>query len=461
MYHLKRSGPFSPLPLVVCLAIVGLHGSLWASSTGLDDGSLRDPIAGEDFHVPDPQFEFLANELLINNPEIHAIRSATLARGERVAQARSLPDPKLGYRLFVSGPETRVGPQEQAIEISQGLPWRGKRGLQGERFEHEARSAEWNLEAVQRSLIASLKRAYFQAAYLQEALAVNAEDRDLLERFEQFALSRYSTGDGSQQAVIKIQTDVTRLVNRRIELREQLEVTERRIARLLGRPHSELVLEPIALRVPQPDLEPGEEEPRLFDEHPEIRAALEQIEAGRAWVQRKARDNYPDFVVGLGYTDVGDREDQAGRLMPPQGNGRDIWALSLKLNIPLYRKRVRAGVAEATHSVASSEHSLKRTRDRLEFDLREARLQIESLDERVLLYRDVLIPQAEESLASAESSYKTGRLGVLDLLDAERVLFQIRLAQHRQIADYWIALAALEETMARPIPVSSDEGDMP
>jgi outer membrane protein TolC len=56
----------------------------------------------------------------------------------------------------------------------------------------------------------------------------------------------------------------------------------------------------------------------------------------------------------------------------------------------------------------------------------------------------VIIPQAEESLASAEAAYTTDRLDFLNLLDAERVLFQSRLSFHRLVSDMWIALADLE-----------------
>jgi outer membrane protein TolC len=43
-------------------------------------------------------------------------------------------------------------------------------------------------------------------------------------------------------------------------------------------------------------------------------------------------------------------------------------------------------------------------------------------------------------------------LSFLDLLDAERILFQSRLAYHRLVADLWIALADLELAVARPFP---------
>ncbi len=64
----------------------------------------------------------------------------------------------------------------------------------------------------------------------------------------------------------------------------------------------------------------------------------------------------------------------------------------------------------------------------------------------------MIIPQAEESLASAEAAYTTDRLRFLDLLDAERILFQSRLVYHRLVSDGWIALAALERAIGQAYP---------
>ncbi len=412
--------------------------------------------ATRDFHLADPQLAAFVEELLGENPEIRAAGEYSLSRFERAQQERSLPDPQLAYRLFLDTPETRVGPQDQGIEISQGLPWFGKRELQGKRAGHAATGVSWRVRDLERALVAELKRAYFEAAYLQEARAVNADEAALLRRFEQIALTRYSTGEGIQQSVIKVQTDITRLVDQDTGLRERLEAIQRRIAVLLGRPETELALRPIALTLPELRYDKATLEQEALERSPEIFANQHQIEADTVWVSRRQRDSYPDFSLGLGYTDVGKREDIAGLLNPPQSNGKDIWALTVKLNIPLYRGRIRAGVAEAEHSLSASRQALGRTQDRLRYGVQESLLRIESLDERARLYDELLIPQAEESLGSSEAAYTTNRQSFLDLLDAERVLFQVRLTYHRLLSDYWIALADLEQTIARPFPGTTE-----
>jgi cobalt-zinc-cadmium efflux system outer membrane protein len=156
----------------------------------------------------------------------------------------------------------------------------------------------------------------------------------------------------------------------------------------------------------------------------------------------------------VGYTLVDGREDALGVVNPPEDNGQDVLAFTVSMNIPIYRKRIRSGIAEAQESQRSNEELLGAVRNRLRFDIQEAILHLDSADERARLYRDVIIPQAVESLASAEAAYTTNRLSFLDLLDAERILFQARLAYHRIVSDSWIALSDLELAAGFRIPAS-------
>lgn len=423
---------------------------VWAT-VALAGGAERLAV-GKDFHAPDPQLAEWIGVLLDQNPQILAARAGSRADVERVPQERSLPDPMVSYRYFARTPETRVGPQEQALEVSQALPWLGKREAQAERAGHVAAGSAWSTEELERRLVAELKRVYYDTAYLREALAVNAEETALLRRFEQIALTRYSTGEGIQQSAIKVQTDLSRLADQEISIRELLDAALRRIARLLGHPATELSLAPIPMDLADVDYRSDELLREALETHPAVRSAEERVRADETLVRRRQLESRPDLRLGLAYTDVGKRDDPAAKLIPPPDDGKDSWAVTVGWNVPLHRKRIRAGVAEAREQVRSSEQRLADVRTRLDYEIEEGLLRLASLDDRARFYRDVIVPQAEESLGSAEAAYSTNRIDFLDLLDAERVLFQVRLASHRLLADYWIALADLELGLGRAFP---------
>ena len=122
------------------------------------------------------------------------------------------------------------------------------------------------------------------------------------------------------------------------------------------------------------------------------------------------------------------------------------------MTIPLYGRRISSGIREAREILNADIQRLDREMDQVRFDVQEASVRLASLLERTSLYRDNLIPQAEQSLSSSESAYQTNQLDFLDLLDAERVWFQVRLTYRRLLGDVWIALAHLERAIGSKFP---------
>jgi outer membrane protein TolC len=169
-------------------------------------------------------------------------------------------------------------------------------------------------------------------------------------------------------------------------------------------------------------------------------------------VTRRQLEWRPDFRFGLQYVAVGDREDFPGQVNPPADNGEDALAIVAGIRIPVHGGRIRSGVREAQQNREARLQLLESERDRIRFEVQEALLRWESLSDRTALYRDTLIPQAEQSMSTSEAAYQTNRIAFLDLIDAERVWFQVRLAHRRVVSDAWIALADLERALGRKFP---------
>lgn len=450
------------LPLMTAGPVPGAEPGIEVAAPAAESGlpESTDPsfedlpalVPGKDLYAGDPEMERLLGILLDENPDILAARRDWLAHRERPRQARTLPDPQVGIRYFVDSIETRVGPQNATVEVTQPVPWLSKLTASGDREDRLAASRRATVRRVERDRVRDFKRAWYDLAYIQEALLVNGEEQSLLQRFEQIALTRYSTGEGIQQNIIKVQTEITRLLDRHTLLSEGRETLLRRLAQLIGRP--EVTLEGGEIRLPDPPVEPPG--PGLVAEaeqnRPELLSLRERIQADDLQVKRRHLDRRPDFRFGISYTDVGTREDPAGVMSPPPDNGQDALALVAGIRIPMYGGRISAGIREAMESRQADVHRLEGERDRVRYEVQEVSLRLESLLERVALYRDTLIPQAEQSLSSTEAAYETNQLDVLDLLDAERVWFQVRLAHRRLLSDAWIALADLERAVGARIP---------
>jgi len=79
-------------------------------------------------------------------------------------------------------------------------------------------------------------------------------------------------------------------------------------------------------------------------------------------------------------------------------------------------------------------------------------LRLAMVDEQMALFETALLPQAEQSLSLAEAAYSTGTAAIVDLLDSEQVLFEVRLGLARLQSDYMKALAEMEWAIGSPFP---------
>jgi outer membrane protein TolC len=423
--------------------VAGPRGA-WASQDS--------PQTTPDFFGTESALRDYIVEALEHNPSIQGAAARHRAALERVPQVKALPDPMVGFTQALRSVETRVGPQWQTVSLSQAFPWFGTLDLRGQVALREAAATYQLYLARQREVIARVKAAFYDLAYVDAAIDISEEERLVLEHYEQLAQARYATGQGLQQAVIKTQAEITKVVDRLQVLHQQRTSLAARLNTLMTRPPHQ-GLAPIGhLDIPDVELD-LEELYAIGNQHrQELQAARELIERGERSIELAEKEFWPDFTVGAAFVNVGGRGDLAAGQAPPPDNGKNVLNLSVGLTIPLRREKYRAGVREAAEILVAERQTLKSARDEMEFAIRDQVIRLETLREQVTLFEQVLLPQAQEALSSTEAAYETGQLGTLDLLDSERVLLEVRLMHERHYADYLVALANLERAIGTAFP---------
>lgn len=162
----------------------------------------------------DARLKELIETALENNPGVRRSFGEYQAALQRIPQVTTLPDPMLGITQFARSPETRVGPQNTMLSISQRFPWFGKLSDRGKVAAKEAAALEQLYEAEKAELLRRVKLSYFDLAYIDRAVRIVSEDLELLRHFETLAQARYAQGAGLQQAVVKLQAEITLDLNR-------------------------------------------------------------------------------------------------------------------------------------------------------------------------------------------------------------------------------------------------------
>jgi cobalt-zinc-cadmium efflux system outer membrane protein len=402
-----------------------------------------------------PRRELLA-EVLERNADVAAMEAAARAAAERSPQVSALPDPMAAVTAYLWPPETRVGPQRVMGSLSQKFPWFGKLRLREQVALLGAAQARAKAEAARLRVLTEARRLLDELGFLDAFEQVIRDDRSTLAHYEELSRARYASGVGLEQSIVKIQAEITKDDARFLDIATRRASLAASFNALRDRPEETSVdagplPEAAEIRV---SLEAVR---RLaLADRPEIAAADAAIEQSRRMTGLARKEYAPDVTLGLSYTAVGDRTDMAGRLNPPQDNGQDILALSAGVNLPIWRKKLAAGVEEAVDRELQAQEEKLATIDGIGRSLSDLAARIPLTWERLRLFEDVLLVQADQSLRSAEAGYSSGTLHALDLLDAERVLLEVRIQSKRTLADYDIALAQLEGAAAVPVKEISD-----
>ena len=408
--------------------------------------------ATPEFYAPEERLHGYVDEALASNPAIQEILARYRAALERVPQVDTLPDPVFSFTQALRSSETRVGPVRNAFTLSQSFPWFGTLDLQGKVALQDALAVYELYRARQQEIIVQVKRAFYELAYVDAALSITREEQSLLEHYEALSETRYATGQGLQQAVIKIQAEITLVLNRLDILEKQRTTMEARLNTLMDQPPHDAI--PPVDRLSLPDVNVDLEALYALGlaNRQELKAIEERVEKNERAIDLAKKDYWPDFFVGFGFVNVGNRADEPGIINPPPDNGKNAVSLTAGITIPLWRNKYDAEVREASESLLAERSSYANVQNEMEFSIRDQVVRIEITGDQIRLFEDALIPQAEETLRATESAYETGQLGVLDLLDSERVLLNVRIVNSRYYSDLLNALANLERAVGTRFP---------
>jgi len=383
----------------------------------------------------------LIKEAMESNPEIMAAR-AKWQSAEAIIKAKgALPDPQFSYTYFVENIETRVGPQRHVFSVRQSFPFYGKRNLRAEVADNEAHALKENYEAVKRSVIQRLKRAYYELFYVHKAIDITQDEKELLKRYEIIARTKYETGMGSQQDILKVQVEISHLNDKLLSLGNQKQMAEATINTLLNRLPDQPLGKPIAPRIEKIPYGLDELLKMAEDNRQEVKAASALIERNREAYRLAKRDYFPDLTLGVNYFDI-----SQGPLSVAD-NGNDAWNIVFSINLPIWYNKLSSHVKSALEGVKASQKFRRDTLNLALFEVKDNHYKLITAQETIDLYENALIPQAEQSLKSAEAGYVAGKVSFLDLLDAERVLLKIHFGYWRAIADYAQRLADLERAV--------------
>lgn len=365
--------------------------------------------------------------------------------------AGSLPDPVVSLGAANLPVDTFDLGQEPMTQLQVGIAQEIPRGdtLDLSRARLAALEAEqpWQRAERRAQVARQVAGLWLQAYVARESSVLVAETGEWFRYLSSVVNSRYASalGNTGQQDIIRAELELSRLMDRQAVLSGQERAARARLAEWL--PAAPGSAPPVVAQA-LPDLALPEalpEDPaRWWDpqgmgevlrQHPAVRALDQQVAAADVG-EALAREAYqPQWGLRASY---GYREDD------PVGRERaDFFSLGVTFDLPLFtgnRQDPQLQSAQARTEAMRTDRSLLLRRLRGDLEARLA--QLEQLQAREKLYRERLLPQADDQSAALLNAY-TSDVGDftevvrarITALDLELEALQIAAERVRLIAD--------------------------
>ncbi|UCG75540.1 MAG: TolC family protein [Gemmatimonadota bacterium] len=369
------------------------------------------------------------------NPALHAARLRADVVAERVPQAGALPDPILGFSLmnrqiqdFGSTAEPML---QNRFELSQRLPWPGKLGFSEERSELLASAGLLEAEETEELLIARVKAVYYRLAFMDRALLIMENTRELLRDFLDVSSTLYAVGEGLQQDVLQAQVAVASMTEDITVMEQDRLATAARLNALLGR-EATAAIGRLELPSPGAELPSVEALMELADaQRPGLQAARGRARAAAAGYRAAGRAAYPDFMVGVAYSQRPQYNDWLSFMV---GISLPLWAG--KSHLPLRREMAALQAEQEARVLDLYNETFAR--------IAEQRAEAERARKLLSLYATSILPQARAAVESALSAYRVGKVDFMTLVQNELTVNRFEIESVRWSAEYQRAVAELE-----------------
>jgi cobalt-zinc-cadmium efflux system outer membrane protein len=372
---------------------------------------------------------------LAANPELAAAAREVDASDGAVRQAGIIPNPDLAAVVEDRDKATRT----TTVQLNQPIELGGKRSSRVTAAERGRDAAQAELAAKRAGIRAMVVSSFYEVLSAQERLRLARASVELAQRATTTASKRVMAGKVSPVEETKarvaesgVRIELSQAVSELANARRRLSATWGSNQPVFERADGQVDAIPPAASLP--DLI------RRLEQSPSIARARIEVERRHALVQVERSRQYPNVTVSVGAK----REEQLGRSQA---------ILGLSVPLPLF-DRNQGNVQEALSRTDKARDELAATEVRLGNELAQWHERLMTArTEADLLQREVL-PGAQSAYDAAVKGFEFGKFGFLDVLDAQRTLFQARSQFLRTLSEAHRASAEIERLVGPTAPIA-------
>ena len=375
---------------------------------------------------------------LVHNPELKVFAWEVRAAEARALQVGLWPNPEIGINIEnvagtngISGLDGRT----TTLQLGQLLELGGKRAKRTTVASLEKEISQWDYEAKRLEVFSAVVKAFVEALAAQERLSLAEDMGKLSGELVETVSQRVEAGKDSPVEKAKAGVVLSNARIRRQQALKNLEFSYKQLAATWGSTSPRFKKVSGVLSVtPVPAIE---ELSALLEWNPSIVRSSLAVDRQKAALELEKAKVISDVTLSGGVRRFEQTDDGA-------------MVFGFAMPIPLLNRN-QGGRLEATHNLAKAREEDRAVRVGLGIELAAAYQALSSAHAEVSELDANVLQDAQSLFEASREGYSQGKLDYLDLLDAQRTLFEVRERYIEAIRSYHLAKADVDRLIKRDL----------
>lgn len=439
---LTPTNPYLDMPtrllslLLLAAAVTPLCAQPVAPSGSTHDEPSATPRASVDAHPPEAlSLEEVLGLSALANPVLRGARADADASAGALMQAGTRPNPEfsLSQEGFGGLERTSTALVNQTIELG------GKRRSRLDVASYGREAALANLEGRGAALRSQVISAFYGLLAAQRQLQVAGDSAAIASRSADMADKRSRAGKVSPVEATKARVAAAAAQIEFENARTRVYTAAEKLQTVAG--SDSLRGRPVAGDLDSvPTVEPLSALVSRLNDSPLSRAAKAEMLRANAAISVERAKRVPDITVSAGMKRV-----------ITGGVGDNQAVIGISIPLPLFDTN-KGAILEATHKAESASAAMDAENASLRMELAQTYASFESAAHEVRRLQTDILPAARDALNAMSRGYELGKFSFLDVLDAQRTLFEQQSRYVQSLTAVHLAYAEIGRLVGTPMP---------
>lgn len=385
---------------------------------------------------------------LMHNSELKVFSWETRAAEARELQAGLWPNPELGVEVEDvggSGPRSGFDAAETTIQLSQLIELGDKAQKRKQVAALDKELAGWDYQAKRLEVLKEASKAYLTLLVIQEKAKLLAELVDVSQQTFQSVGLRVEAGKDSPLEKTKASVALSEIRVQHRQVLGELENARKYAASFWGseRPRfsrAEGQLETV-FEIP----EINELQQKLLN-NPMLARWEKEIARSKAALELEKSKSVLDVSVSGGVKRFNETDDNAV-----------VFGIAIPLPIS---DRNQGGRMEAVANLSKTREAQRAARIEIINQFNQIYTELSISSDKTKELHAAILPGAEEVFNASREAYKEGKIDYLNVLDAQRTYFEVRMQYIDVLAAYHKAVADMECLIGQEIESKANDTEV-